>query len=390
MTKILNTEMDIFARKYLVLGNEHLANVKNYHSDYNKVVTDCVEKLLYHGAMSIQIYGENIPLTILIRMFGVNGVEALLEQKALEFIFSDPFITYLVDDIPGVMPLQTGGKFTSAAHSDPEESATLGLNWLSELLPRRVRGQLVRKVVKSYKSVPRNIAEHGVEIGYQGYESNLFANLGLPKQKPLKDLNLNERKLLCNLATESQRIALLSHLSYHTYDQFTITKLIQNSADRLSAAKVIEKNTDKIFTIETLPSFKEMISNGIINIYDVPQICSSKNAEKFRSWILKAESNAGSEEITKEYIDAVANSKGFFETNKGKITKSIVVTSVAGIIGSSVAGIPGAVAGVSVGGVAQPLVDHGLSLLDSFILDGLLKGWSPRNYTNEIRQIVDA
>jgi hypothetical protein len=214
LSKILNSELDVFSRKYLVIGNERNVNAKKFSADYNNVMSDCVEKLLYHGGISFQIFGENIPLALLIRTFGVNGVEALLEQKALEFVFSDPLITYLVGDIPGVIPLQTGGGFTSKAHSDPEESATLGLNWLSERLPRKVRRQLVRKVVKNYKSVPSSIANHGVEFGYQGYNSNAFAVLGLPKQRPLEDLSRQERKLLCQFATESQRLALLAHLSY--------------------------------------------------------------------------------------------------------------------------------------------------------------------------------
>jgi hypothetical protein len=135
----------------------------------------------------------------------------------------------------------------------------------------------------------------------------------------------------------------------------------------LSAAEFIESNTDKIFKIEALPSFKELILNGIIKTKDVPQICSSKNAEKFIKWIMKVESNTDSEEITKEYIDAITNSNGFFETNKGKIIKSVVVTTLTGIIGSKVAEIPGAVTGIAIGAAAQPIVDHGLSFRCIFV-----------------------
>ncbi|SFR14202.1 hypothetical protein [Desulfoscipio geothermicus] len=115
---------------------------------------------------------KNIPLTMLINWFGPKGVEALLEQGAIEFVLRDDIITYAVDDINGTLPLQTG-QLNSSVHCDPEASATEGLKWLARPLPRRNRRALVRKAIKAYKAVPSDLNKEAVEIGYRRYKSKL-------------------------------------------------------------------------------------------------------------------------------------------------------------------------------------------------------------------------
>lgn len=74
---------------------------------------------------SFKVYGENIPLTLLINTFGLKTVEALLEQEAINFVLWTSGVTYSVSDTPCVYPLQSL-RYSSSVHTDPEESIISG------------------------------------------------------------------------------------------------------------------------------------------------------------------------------------------------------------------------------------------------------------------------
>jgi len=95
--------------------------------------------------------------------------------------------------------------------------------------------------------------------------------------------------------------------------------------------------------------------------------------------------------VTREYSEAVAEGKGFFQQNTGKITKAILTTS----IGTGVATVLDAhletavIASLAASKVVDPLVDLGLDLLDTYVLDGLTKGWTPKLFFDDLERWVD-
>ncbi len=61
----------------------------NFSKSYEDVQFRIDNLLLRHEGVAFRVFGENIPLAVLINLFGVGGVEALLEQKALQFVLQD-------------------------------------------------------------------------------------------------------------------------------------------------------------------------------------------------------------------------------------------------------------------------------------------------------------
>jgi hypothetical protein len=376
-------KLNNLARTYRVEGNKYLIkDARNFKTDYENVINEIGEALLYYDGIAINVYGENIPLAILVNVFGVKGVEELIDQKSIEFVLDNAIITYLVTDSKGINPLQYGN-LNSEAHCDPEKSATLGLEWLSNKLPRRVRRNLIRKVTKIYKVPSPDLAKDAVEFGHEGYNSNLFSDLGLPKEKDLTNLNKRERSKLCNFASQCLKLAILSQFKYDTLDLFDIAKISHQEINRLSSAKVIEKNTDKLFNVEKLPDFKELIKEGVISLDDIPKLRGKKDSKRFRLWISKVSSNDGKEDIIKEYVDAI-DRKSIFETKIGKAVKTLGVWGLTTTLETKLSG--SLTEGAIIGGMA----DLGISLLDTYMLDGILKGWNPRHYFNNgIKPLVN-
>jgi hypothetical protein len=89
------------------------------------------EQLLLFDKISFKVYGENILVPFLISQLGRDAFDASLDQEAIGFTLWTPVVTYMVNDIPGVVAIQSGTQ-SSPAHSDPEQSIELGLKGMSK------------------------------------------------------------------------------------------------------------------------------------------------------------------------------------------------------------------------------------------------------------------
>ncbi len=373
---VFTGQMNDFCRRYLIKSNEHLVpNSKLFETEYRMTLNTIGEMLLYYDGIALRVYGENIPLALLINNFGIKGVEELLEQEALQFVLWTPSVTYLVDDIPGVHPLQSGA-VTSECHSNPEVSAELGLNFLRNKPPRSVRRNLIRKVVKKYKVPPNTLSAEAVKFGHDGYEANLFSDLGLQKKKNITELNQDERKRLCHLATVCLELAVLGEYKYISFNNEELAEIQYKEEMRLKDANILKGYSDTIFEVEKAPNFCKMIQEDIIKLSDIPRIRNTHNAKRFRSWINNLPYSADKQEVIREYLYATIGVKSFWETNQGKFIKMIGIMSATSILGGAINGFTGA----TVGALAGPIVDFGINVFDTYYLDNLLKGWKPKNY----------
>lgn len=159
------------------------------------------------------------------------------------------------------------------------------------------------------------------------------------------------------------------------------------SQERISMASERTSAFSKISTIEQFPDLQSLHSQ-IYKPYDkIIEVRSKRSAKRFRAWLNEKSDPETKTEITKEYIDAIVNQKGFFQTHTGKLTKTIAMASISSGVGALIAGVPGSLTGAALIKAAEPAVDFALDLVDEFLLDGLTKGWSPRVFVDDIRKI---
>ncbi len=388
MGLIYYEKLNEFSRKYLITGTN--PNPRNFTLDYNNILGDVSEMLMYYEGISFYVYGENIPLAILINVYGVNGVEALIEQGAINFLFSKPEVMYNVDDIPGIIPLMSSSYPSTKAHNDPEESAKLGLNWLRYPLHEKQKKRLIKKVLDTYRIPTETISKDAVKFGIDGYNRNDFKNLGLPKEKKIEELDLRERSVLCSLANECNTLAILSEFGYDTVDSFSITELHKTKMESLQHANKVREATDKLFKVENLPNFNMLLKDGIMSHKDIPKIRSTYNSIKFREWIRTVNQNSDCADITLEYINAIENTKGLFDKEPGKFLKTIGICATSCLVGELALGPVGAIVGLGTGAVLETALDTGLSLIESYVLGGIAKGWNPRHYfSKDIKKLVE-
>lgn len=371
---------NVVARAILVKGNEKLAT-KQIMQEFNELSNYLGSLLLQHDSVCISVYGENLPAVLLLNFFGYDGLLKIIDQKGIFFHLQNSMITHIVSHIQGVNPLQAG-KLNSGVHVDPQASVEAALSFSRYTLMASQRKNLVKQLSDSYLSPSIDFAPQAVDFAQKGYESNRFNTLNFPQTEELQKLNLEEKEKLNQIATEMFILSIISDLGLETYNTFQVTKVLSESFKNIEKAHKKELAVSRVFDIESVPNFFNLIKENVIDLKDIPDHRVNKNCIKFREWIKGVSDKKDAKDISREYIDSITN-KGFFESSTGRFSKTLAVSGLFGLAGGAIAGPLGAVAG----GSAGPVVDFGLDLIDEFLLGNILKGWSPRNYINELQDL---
>jgi hypothetical protein len=86
-------------------------------------------------------------------------------------------------------------------------------------------------------------------------------------------------------------------------------------------------------------------------------------------------------------VDSIADATGFLETRKGKVTKSVVMTTIGAVLGAAIGGVEGALGGAVVAKAVETGADFTLDLVDEFLISDLTKGWSPRMFFYDLAKL---
>ncbi|MBU9175905.1 hypothetical protein [Burkholderia gladioli] len=383
-------KLDEFCRKYLI---KQAAVTKMDEllmpQRFVDIKKSLFEQFLLFDSISFKVYGENIPLAFLLHAFGKKGLDALIEQKAINFVHWTQNIVHFVTEVTGVNPLGHG-KFTSEAHSDPEKSVALAAQWMPRLRKKEMAA-LVNKVVPLYSRPREGLAETAIKATESAFHSGKLVGLGLdPEKIEITAVPLPMRKLMGKCADEVFEYSLLQENQMTSFSNFEYFYLFNESATRIANISKTMDGFRRIAEMQDIPDFKIIFDAIESPLLNVPKIRNKRSSKKFRAWLAGAVSGESGHSVTREYTEAVAEGKGFFQTNTGKVTKAVLTTS----IGTGVATILDArletavIASLAASKVVDPLVDLGLDLLDTYVLDGLTKGWTPKLFFDDLERWV--
>jgi hypothetical protein len=225
-----------------------------------------------------------------------------------------------------------------------------------------------------------------VGLAHSSLRSGKLRLLGFPDAvDDIKNLKQEERKRLCECATELLEYSYLLESRMSSYSDFHFYSLFNHSVSKLQAAGRISQNFTTIATLEELPDLKSLFNNLAEPFGLLPKLRAKRNSVKFREWLSNA--SCTDQSISKEYLSSLDAPKGFFETKTGRLTKSIVMTALGTGAGAAIAGAEGALGGAAVAKVLEPVADLGLDLVDEFLLAGLTKGWTPRLFFGELERV---
>ena len=340
------------------------------------------EELLLFDAISYNIVGINHPLLFLIEELGLNKVEELLENKSIEFITGIPLIAANagpeINGMPqykGIPPLLSA-KFTNPENSDPEYQLDEALKLIVGL--NRDRRRIFKRIaLKQYKIPNSKFSSDAHKFVLDAYLNNKLTAFGLPNIIEPENIGINERKLLADIGYDIIETALLSQFKYKSKNNNKALLITKDTFDNFFNAVQISKNNSTILKLECLPDMENLFKLKNYNLSNALYLRDSNNSKKYRSWINEKTDELSDTSITKSYIDEIAKESGFFNSNNGKLIKTISIFSVSSYLGFELADLPGLTTGL------------GISLIDTYLLESWIKGWNPRFFIDELRKEIN-
>jgi hypothetical protein len=389
---VFNSTLNEFTRKYLVInpGEDQESLAATMVDRYQDALASVVEQLLFFDKISIKVYGENIPLAVLINELGPKQVLELIEDETLEFILWTPVLTTLQKDDPTLIgkmsPLQSGN-LNSPVHCDPAESIREGLKGLRKQPKRSLRRDLERRARQVYTIPKPQFVHDAATLVTSAYETNKLADAGMPKTKDAAFLERDDRFRLLRLADEVLETAILADFKYTSIGKYRYYDLSRQTIDAIKAASHVLDSAQIIQGLEHLPNVRELLAAGQIDLKSLVRLRQKSVSRKFREW-LATNSSDDSAQISKQYIEEIATHKGLLETRVGKLIKTLGVYGISMGVGAAIDGLTG---GLIAAGTTK-LVEHGaelgLSFIDNYFLDGILKGWQPKLFIDEYERLI--
>ena len=384
--------------KYQVLNNYigpqySVSNPSLSKSEQDQFIASLFEQLLVFDTVTITTNRLNYTLWLLIHKLGINTVERLLKYKCLKIMLWTPVIVTssgrklpdgtldrsAVYDRP---PLATGS--LSDEDLDPERNINSAL---SHFDLHRDRRRIFSRIALPQYIVPNGMkfAGDAGKLIINAYESNNLSELGLPYDKDPYKLDLEERSFLQDLGYNVLETALVSEYNLKSYGDAKIPSIYKQNLNNIGNAYKVSGNTTSLLNIEGVPSLKDLYLQERIQFDRIFEIRYLSSAKYYRKWINEISDNQNAKEISVEYLNEIKGTNKFFESNGGKLLRNIGVFGMGMGLGAALGGPVGA----AIGAVGSKAAEFGLGLLDTFVLDGLLKGKNPSMFIDTIKSEVD-
>lgn len=340
------------------------------------------EQLLLFDTVVITTNRVNFALFFLIKNIGVNVTEELLERGYIKFLLWTPVIAaglgkegkydeHLFDGQPPII----AGTFTKE-DSIPKNNIDQAL---SRFRMNRDRKRILKRVAEKNYIVPDGmlLSKDASDLVISAYESNNLAELGLPFKEESDYLPTSKRKLLLNLSYSAIETAVVTEYNLKSYDNFNHYNIYKSNLDNIGKALEITENSSKILKLENLPDLKTLFINEKIRFEDVLAIRNLTNAKNYRNWINNIDESYDAKEITEEYINQIKGTSSYFAKNEVKLVKNVLTFVISTALGTAIAGPIGTLAG------------FGLGLLDTFILENIIKGKNPSMFVDDLKKKIE-
>lgn len=389
---VFSTEFNHIARSATFPGEPRALSPEQIAQAYGTLRADIFEQLLLFDKVNFKVYGENAMLPPLISLFGMKAFEELLEQDAIGFTLWTPTVLFLESNIEGIDGL-LHGSLNSKPHSDPAESIELGLKCLRDPLPRPMRRALTKKLVKTYRQPNAQLSGLAVGLTKSAYKSGKLERAGVQTSgRPIDSLLRTDKLILQKCADRLLEYRFLIDSGMTSFSDYEFFSFFRDTAEKVRAAESVTRNFGQLTTVEEVPDLKALIKQISDPYQRLPKLRSTRNALRFRKWIVKA-SLYGNPSIKESYLDALQEGLGFFETRAGRTIKSIAICSLGFVAGRMVGGMADAMLGGATASVLSPYIDKATDIawdqIDEHLLQGLTKGWTPRMFFNDLKAIRD-
>ena len=395
--QVFDSAINAFCRKFLIKApGVPEPSAAAFSAEMTSLRKTLFENLLLFDKLSLKITGESIPISLLMGALGRKGLDALIEQEAIEFVLWTEKVGFLVKNIPGVDAMVSMVDNTPE-YVDPERSIDSGLKWASDAPQGRERAQLIRRLVPLFRKTEANVAANSLKVVRDALRTGGLAAYGIPKitSEHADSLTDEQKKIVGKCADDLTEYEFLLKHNMTSFSSYQYFMPFWETAERFEVMNQTVAGFSLVANLEGLPDLKVLFDEIRDPLRRLPDIRQTANAKLFREWLERTAGESPDTNMVQAYLDAISERKGLLESAPRKFAKTVAFAAVGVGLGTIVgeqAGLAigsaaGTIAGLAAIKLAELVAETGMGLLDTFVLDPVTKGRSPRMFLEDLSKL---
>lgn len=374
---IFTAALGNFTEKYF--KTTHTVDEAAMRRECTRLLLDGAESLIISPKTTFKVYGENVIVPVLVDFFGVAGVEQLLDEDAIDFILWRELITTMVDDLPGIHPLQSV-VLDNDAHGDALASAELGMTWNKNVSLSDAK-RIAAMVAARTHMPPAGVAARTVASVHAAFADGRLKDHGFdPACMDLANVPTPYRTRMANLAEDVMTAATLFEEEIDLYGEDNTWHALVTMIKRIAHQRGVFESVESVLRLERVPSLQNLMLKRVISWQDVLKLRRRSETEEFRRWLWSQDDPADKTGVTDRYL-ALMLPKHDRASPTWRKAARISISSLTGtVLGALVAGPVGG----AVGAAAGTAVSTGVSLFDGLFADKILGRTNPRRFATDV------
>jgi hypothetical protein len=355
---------------------------------------DLFEQLLLFESVNFSVNGPNTIVPLLYRAMGEKALEAFLEQDALSFTIWTP----------QPMMAHDGGKVASTfvgrigdgngSELDIERIVDTGLSIQYVGMPDWYKRVIRQKVCARHQLLDEKLPETAWKVAELALIGGELESMGLASRETILGSTTKDGSLFTEAAESilSYRFVLENGMASH--NDPGLFKIFGVGAQNLRASTSLAARYTVISDYEKFPNLRTLYGKIDKPFQIASTFRSTHTAKRFREWLSESIDTSSDINIIRDYVDACGNRKGMFESAPAKFLKLTGMVAIghvilpgAHLLGEAAGAILSGVPAEALGAISETASEVGLGVIDSFVIDNLKIGWTPRAYFVRLRRI---
>lgn len=327
------------------------------------------EAISFGDSITIAVMGPNLEIVTLFRWLGENIVEELLENEVINFVYVPGILSYVSLESKRKAKLKAGPgieHFVGLGYgwNDIKEATMLALKEQTGF-KRDYRKHIAKLITKNSTSLNTNLLhQKSIDVTKVDVRGEIGQNLGfldfmdpdnglLQGDLVLRYLDIAHANLFVLIASKLGCNDILGNDICSNIIDVRFKKIFSLS----------EIPVDKFKTLldfEEIPNFEYLLKTNQLSFRDLINIRNSKDGISFREWFAKLD-NSTKKDVIEAYCRANFGSK--INSTSSKLIRIALYQTIPTLFTDP---------------IMSRFIGTGLSFVDSFLLNKLQVGWTPK------------
>jgi hypothetical protein len=322
---------------------------------------------------------------------GARTFEELLEQDAIRFVVWEPspFMSHKDGKVGALFMARIG-----SGELDLEKIIEQGFEIEETGLASSNKRSIKRKLIEQHSILNPAFGSDAWAIALKALSEGSLQHIGLTPRDNMIGAPVEDGEVLLSAAQSLLAYRHILENGMTSADSEGVYDLFARGLTSLESPTLPIKRFGIIAEFEQFPDLRSLYKALEHPFRDAAKFRHSHVASNFRVW-LAGISGDTEVAIIREYVDALAKRKGLFDSNPRKFLKLVSMAAIGSGASAGATALGADMLMIGLTGLAAPVVaqivekgvEFGLGVTETFLIDNIKTGWTPRAYFNGLRKI---